>query len=119
MRFGRIGACLYFGLPGNPVATAVTFRVFVRFALRAMPGVTSVPEPARVRLAEPLRKRHTRAEFVRCALHCDADGVQWVTPHARQGSHMLRGLAETEVLALLPEGEQAYRRGDVVTLWPA
>lgn len=117
--FGQIGACLYFGLPGNPVASAVTFRVFVRFALRAMLGITQVPEATRARLAEPVHKRHARAEFARCALHCDADGVQWVTPHARQGSHMLRGLAESDALALLPEGEKDYRRGDVVTLWPA
>src|SRR6185437_6915699 len=45
--FGELGACLYFGLPGNPVAAAVTYRVFIAFALRAMSGVTSVPKPAR------------------------------------------------------------------------
>jgi len=116
--FGQIGASLYFGLPGNPVAAAVTYRVFVAFALRAMVGVTSVPKPRRARLDAPLHKRHARAEFARCSLHVDDEGVQWASVHAKQGSGMLRGLAETDALAFLPEGEKEYRRGEVVTLWP-
>ena len=116
--FGQIGACLYFGLPGNPVASAVTFRLFVGFALRAMQGVSVVPEPAYARLAAPLHKRHARAELARCSLRVDAEGVQWATLHAKQGSGMLRGLAETEALALLPEGARDFAEGDVVTLWP-
>jgi molybdopterin molybdotransferase len=116
--FGEIGACLYFGLPGNPVASAVTYRVFVRFALRAMLGVTSVPKPRRARLDAPLHKHHARAEFARCTLHVDEEGVQWAALHAKQGSGMLRGLAETDALALLPEGERTYARGDTVILWP-
>ena len=116
--FGQIGACLYFGLPGNPVASAVTYRVFAAFALRAMMAVSVVPEPGRARLDAPLDKRHARTEFARCSLRTDEEGVQWAMLHAKQGSGMLRGLAETDALALLPEGEKEYRRGDVVTLWP-
>jgi len=116
--FGQLGACLYFGLPGNPVASAVTFRIFVHFALRTLLGITTVLEPARARLDAPLHKRHGRAEFLRCSVHTDEEGVQWATAHAKQGSGMLRGLAETAALALLPEGEMDYQRGDVVMLWP-
>lgn len=116
--FGQLGACLYFGLPGNPVASAVTFRVFVRFALRAMLGITAVPEPGHARLAEPVHKRHAHTEFKLCALHGDADGVLWATPHARQHSGALRGLAQSDALALLPEGPHEYAKGDVVILWP-
>ena len=118
MLFGEIGACLYFGLPGNPVSSAVTFRVFVRFALRAMQGIAIIPKPVRARLDAPLHKRHARAEFLRCSVHTDEDGMQWATPHAKQGSGMLRGLAETDDLALLPEDARDFARGDVVVLWP-
>jgi hypothetical protein len=31
---------------------------------------------------------------------------------------MLRGLAETDALALLPEGARDFACGDVVLLWP-
>ncbi|HKZ09862.1 MAG TPA: gephyrin-like molybdotransferase Glp [Rhodanobacteraceae bacterium] len=116
--FGQIGASLYFGLPGNPVASAVTFRLFVGFALRAMQGVSTIPKPTHARLAAPLRKRHARAELTRCSLHVDGGGVRWATPHAKQGSGMLRGLVETDVLALLPEGTRQYAEGDIVLLWP-
>lgn len=116
--FGQIGACLYFGLPGNPVASAVTFRVFVQFALRAMLGTTTIPKTMHARLDAPIHKRHARAEFARCSLRTGGDGVQWAMLHAKQGSGMLRGLAETDALAFLPEGEKEYRHGDVVMLWP-
>lgn len=116
--FGQIGACLYFGLPGNPVASAVTFRVMAGFAMRTMLGIATPAAPSRARLTASLRKRHDRAELARCHLHTDADGVQWATLHAQQGSGMLRGLAETDALALLPEGAREYAAGDVVTLWP-
>ena len=118
MLLGQIGACLHFGLPGNPVSSAVTFRVFVRFALRAMQGIATVPKPVRARLDAPLHKRHARAEFLRCSVHTDDDGVQWASPHAKQGSGMLRGLAESDALALLPEDARDFARGDVVLLWP-
>ncbi|MGH8192631.1 MAG: molybdopterin molybdotransferase MoeA [Rhodanobacteraceae bacterium] len=116
--FGQVGACLVFGLPGNPVASAVTFRVFVGFALRAMLGIAAVSPPRRARLDSPVHKLHARAELARCSLRTDADGVLWATPHAKQGSGMLRGLAETDALALLPEGARNFAAGDVVTLWP-
>jgi molybdopterin molybdotransferase len=116
--FGQIGACLCFGLPGNPVAAAVTFRLFVRFALRALQGVDTVPQAMHARLAAPLHKRHPRAELARCSLHTDGNAVQWATLHAKQGSSMLRGLAETDALALLPEDAREFAKGDVVMLWP-
>lgn len=116
--FGQVGACLYFGLPGNPVAAAVAFRVFVRFALRTLQAAAEVPTTGRARLGAPFEKRHARAELARCSLHVDAEGVQWATLHAKQGAGMLRGLAESSALAFMPEGERQYQRGDVVTLWP-
>lgn len=116
--FGQIGACLYFGLPGNPVAAAVNFRVLAGFAMRTLLGIATVPQPQRARLAAPLHKRHDRAELARCRLHIDGEGVQWATLHDKQGSGMLRGLAESDALAFLPEGRHDYATGDIVTIWP-
>ena len=116
--FGAIGASLYFGLPGNPVSAAVTFQVFVRLALYAMLGESGVPQVRRARLAQPVHKKHARAELMRCALSCDAEGVLWATPHAKQGSGMLRGLVESDALVLLPEDARELERGAVVTVWP-
>lgn len=115
--FGAIGACLYLGLPGNPVSAAVTFQVFARFALRAMFAEEGA-QVCRARLAEPVHKKHARAELMRCTLASDAEGVLWATPHAQQGSGMLRGLVESDALVLLPEDARELERGAGVTIWP-
>jgi molybdopterin molybdotransferase len=116
--FGGIGACLYFGLPGNPVSAAVTSQVFVRFALACMAGERRDRAAGHARLAEPVHKRHARAELVRCKLVSDSEGILWATPHPQQGSHMLRGLVESDALVLLPEEPRELERGAVVTVWP-
>ena len=116
--FGQIGASLHFGLPGNPVSAAVTFRVFVRFALDAMLGAASHPSIRHARLAQPMHKKHARTELLRSVLHTDDAGILWATPHAQQGSHMLRGLAESDDLVVLPEEPRDFAKGDVVAIWP-
>lgn len=116
--FGEIGACPVLGLPGNPVATAVAFRVLGGFALRAMLGLATLPAPGHARLAAPLHRRRNSLELARCVVHTDDAGVQWATLHTKQGSGMLRGIAEADRLALLPEGVHDFAKGDVVLLWP-
>ena len=116
--FGQIGANLCFGLPGNPVSTAVTFQVFVRYALATMLGETRERAVLRARLSEPVHKKHARAELLRCMLASDSEGILWASPHPQQGSHMLHGLIESDALVLLPEDARDLERGAVVTLWP-
>ncbi|MDP5306170.1 molybdopterin molybdotransferase MoeA [Paracoccus spongiarum] len=41
---GRLGATLYFGLPGNPYAAAITFAQIARPALRKIAGLTEDPD---------------------------------------------------------------------------
>ena len=43
--FGQWGSTLFFGLPGNPVSSMVTFELFVRPALRKMRGLTELTRP--------------------------------------------------------------------------
>ncbi len=43
--FGRLGAALVFGLPGNPVSAQVTFDLFVRPALLKMQGARVASRP--------------------------------------------------------------------------
>lgn len=38
--FGKARGCFFFGLPGNPLATLVTFRLFAQTALGRLAGVT-------------------------------------------------------------------------------
>jgi molybdopterin molybdotransferase len=116
--FGRIGKALVFALPGNPVSGIATFLTLVKPALDAMSRVRAAPSALRARLKQPVHKRHTRAEFQRASLECDANGNLWVTPHAKQGSGMLRGVAEADALVLLPEDAHEFAIGTVVDLLP-
>jgi molybdopterin molybdotransferase len=93
---------LVFGLPGNPVSTAVTFEEFVRPALRKMMGHHAVHRPViRARLTETLRKKAGRLHFVRVALERSAEGVH-ATPTGNQSSGVLTSLIRGQGLAVFP-----------------
>jgi molybdopterin molybdotransferase len=116
--FGQVGTALYFGLPGNPVSGFATCLTLLKPALEAMTAAMPTGAPLRARLRAGIDKRHARAEFQRARLECDEDAVLWATPHARQGSGMLRGVVEADALIFLPEGERAFATGDVVRAIP-
>jgi molybdopterin molybdotransferase len=116
--FGQIDQAFLFALPGNPVSGFATCMTLLRPALDAMAGVAPTGYPLRARLRTGIDKRHARAEFQRARLQCDENAVLWAIPHAKQGSGMLRGLAEADALILLPERERAFAVGYIVEVLP-
>ena len=116
--FGQVGGALLFGLPGNPVSGFATCLTLAKPALEALTGTPQTGFSLRARLRKAIDKRHARTEFQRARMDCDVDAVLWATPHAQQGSGMLRGVAEADVLIVLPEGERAFAVGDVVEVLP-
>jgi molybdopterin molybdotransferase len=102
---------LVFGLPGNPVSTAVTFEEFVRPALRKMQGHRSVHRPTiMATLAEPLRKKAGRLHFVRVALARRGDEVV-ATPTGNQSSGVLTSMIRGQGLAIFPLEVEALEAG--------
>ena len=104
--FGRYGGALFFGLPGNPVSTIVTYELFVRPALRRLAGYA--PE----RCARPLHScsltasaRHElgRRSFQRAVASLNPDGQLTARPVVKQGSHMIGGLVQANSLLVVPE----------------
>ena len=121
--FGEVGGALAFALPGNPVSGIAIFMTMVKPGLAALANAKYRTASLRARLALPIVKRHSRAEFQRARLAGDAQGTLWATPQARQGSGMLRGVAEADALIALPEGAHSFSAGDVVDVlalpgWP-
>lgn len=116
--FGQIGHALLFALPGNPVSGFATCMTLLRPALAAMADAEPAPTTLRARLRSVIQKRHARAEFQRAKLECDAQAVLWALPHAKQGSGMLRGVAEAHALIVLPEGERYFALGELVEVLP-
>jgi molybdopterin molybdotransferase len=111
--FATKGPTLVFGLPGNPVSTAVAFDFLVRPALRAAVGLLPpLPPAASARLTAPVRNKGSRLAFHPARLAWDADRVT-VEPLVTRGSHDILTHARADAFLEL-EAESAWEAGDAV-----
>ncbi|WP_157009261.1 gephyrin-like molybdotransferase Glp [Agromyces laixinhei] len=113
-----------FGLPGNPVSTAVSFEAFVRPALMRLQGALDVQRPRIAAIAaEGWRVPSARVQFMPVVL-LDADDLvdagsrPLVRPATRggAGSHLVGGLAAADGYAIVPADVDEVRGGDPVTV---
>jgi molybdopterin molybdotransferase len=109
--FGRRGAQLVFGLPGNPVSAMVCFMLFARPALAAMQGAPAAPPRARAVLGAPVARQRGRDEAVRVRLD---DGR--ALPTGQQGSHQLHSMLGADALAIVPRGDGEAPAGTEVEI---
>jgi molybdopterin molybdotransferase len=101
---GIIGGTPLIGLPGNPVASFVTFVHVVRPTVLALAGATQQPlVPMPVRAAFAYKKKIARREYVRVSLRRAPDGVLEVTKFPREGAGLLSSLVDTDGLVELGE----------------
>ena len=116
--FGRRGATLVFGLPGNPVSAAVTFSLFVRPALAALQG--RADERAlygEAVLAAAVHRNPDREQALRVRLERE-NGRLLAIPNGPRGSHIVTSLLGADALALVPPGQGEVEAGATVTLEP-
>ncbi|MFC6838843.1 gephyrin-like molybdotransferase Glp [Xanthomonas theicola] len=114
--FGELERALFLGLPGNPVSVLATFMAIGRPLLDALQQRAEPRPQWRARLASGWDKRHDRLEFLRGRMRCDAHGQLWVEPNPADGSHRLRGAADSDVLLRLDEGARRFDAGEVVEI---
>jgi molybdopterin molybdotransferase len=115
---GRIGDAHFFGLPGNPVASMLTFMLFVRPALFKLAGRRQLfPDTWQARAAEPMRKRTGRREFKRGVLEFH-DGAWEVRTTGPQGSGILSSMVAGNCLIVLEEGRGDVAAGEAVLVEP-
>jgi molybdopterin molybdotransferase len=120
LAFGRIGAALFFGLPGNPNSVMATFYQLVQPALQALAGMRD-PEPPLTMpaiSASALRKKPGRREFQRGVLTRSDDGRLVVHKTGHQGSGVLSSMAAANCFIVLPEDSGPVSEGDEVTVQP-
>ncbi|HEY3064663.1 MAG TPA: gephyrin-like molybdotransferase Glp [Methylomirabilota bacterium] len=115
---GRIGDAHFFGLPGNPVASMLTFMLFVRPALWKLSGRRRLfPETFAARAAEAMTKKSGRREFKRGILrYCG--GVWEVSTTGPQGSGILSSMVTGNCLVVLEEDRGDVAPGDTVLVEP-
>jgi molybdopterin molybdotransferase len=119
MAFGKISShehsAYLFGLPGNPVATMVSFYFFVRDALLQMMGARNISLPLmRVIAQTAIGKKPGRTEYQRGIVASSADGTPQVRITGVQGSGILRSMSEANCLVVLHHEQGSVAAGDPV-----
>ena len=112
---GIIGGTPFIGLPGNPVASFVTFVHVVRPTVLALAGATQqhlIPMP--VRAAFTYKKKIARREYVRVNLRRDETGVLEAVKFPREGAGLLSSLVDTDGLVELGEEITLVEPGQTV-----
>jgi molybdopterin molybdotransferase len=112
---GIIGGTPFIGLPGNPVASFVTFVHVVRPTILALAGATQqqlVPMP--VRAAFTYNKKIARREYVRVNLRRGEDGALEAVKFPREGAGLLSSLVDTDGLVELGEDITRVEPGQTV-----
>jgi molybdopterin molybdotransferase len=113
---GEFPALYFFGLPGNPISTQVTFHCFVEPLLRAMAGAGVFPPRfAQATLAEevPVKTGLMRvlpARLTANRIRPEVKVVGW------QGSGDLAANARANCYAILPPDKERFATGDVITI---
>jgi molybdopterin molybdotransferase len=115
---GRIDRAHFFGLPGNPVASMLTFLLFVRPALYALAGRTRIfPEAFAARATEAMRKKPGRCEYKRGIARFTERGWEVCTT-GPQGSGILSSMVAGNCLIVLEEERGDVALGETVRVEP-
>ncbi|MBB5050342.1 molybdopterin molybdotransferase [Afipia massiliensis] len=111
---GIIGGTPFIGLPGNPVASFVTFTYVVRPTVLALAGTMQKrPVPLPVRAAFSYKKKIGRREYVRVSLR-KGEGALEAVKFPREGAGLLSSLVDTDGLVELGEEVTTVEPGQMV-----
>ncbi|MCP9900738.1 molybdopterin molybdotransferase MoeA [Cyanobium sp. Cruz CV13-4-11] len=114
--FGRLGTRPFFGLPGNPVAAAITALQLLWPALQRLEGGEVVLLPRlKVRLGSPLKRAAGRPELARARLQVDGDGALLALVEGSQASSRIGSLQGADLLLEIPAERGALEAGE--ELW--
>ena len=101
--WGHVGGTPFFGLPGNPVAAAITALQLLWPALQRLEGaqVQALPR-LRVHLAQALRRGPGRPELARARLEVSAEGALLARLEGSQASSRIGSLQGADLLLEIP-----------------
>jgi molybdopterin molybdotransferase len=112
---GIIAGAPFIGLPGNPVASFVTFVHVVRPTILALSGALIEPlVPMPVRAGFTYKKKIGRREYVRVSLRKADDGMLEAIKFPREGAGLLSSLVDTDGLVELGEEVTVVEPGQAV-----
>jgi molybdopterin molybdotransferase len=108
--FGKARDKLFFGLPGNPASTMVTFEIFGRSAVELLGGQKEACLPlVWSKLSQDFRQKTGLTRFLPAVL--SADGAQ-VTPLAWQGSGDVPSVSRANAFLVTEPDRESWTAGD-------
>jgi len=115
LAFGLVDDVPFIGLPGNPLAAAVSFLQFGAPAVQRLAGADAPASPGMRACAAEALAADRECDRVICALAgLDARGELVVRQAEPQRRQSLATLAAANCLVMVPRGEQAILPGDLV-----
>jgi len=116
--FGRLGQGWFFGLPGNPVSTAVTYHQLVVPGLRYLAGEILAPQKMLSAIAgHALKKQPGRTDFQRGIL-TNNNGTNTVISAGLQSSGVLSAMAKANCYIRLEAECGSVAEGEIVNVIP-
>jgi len=116
--FGRARQRFFFGLPGNPLSTMVTFEVLARAAMELLGGVSEAPlRFLHARLGSDFRHQTGLTRFLPAALSgCAAGSV--VNPVKWQGSGDVVALSRCNAFLVASPEREEWKAGEWMPVLP-
>jgi molybdopterin molybdotransferase len=106
----------FFGLPGNPISTMVTFELFVRAVVRALSGAQSDRlRTAKAQLIAPLKTKAGLTRFLPARLSGEWDDPQ-VELVKWQGSGDIAAFSRADCLLVVPPDREQFEAGETMTV---
>ena len=110
--FGTAGGKYFFGLPGNPASTMVTFEVFARAAVELLGGASEASLPLlQARLTKDVRHKPGLTRFLPAQVSADGSTV---TPEPWQGSGDVNALARANAFLVTESERESWTAGDMI-----
>jgi molybdopterin molybdotransferase len=114
--FGEVQSTPFFGLPGNPVSTMVTFDLFVRWLVQAIGGALPVRLPsAKARLAKKIETKTGLMRFLPGVLRGELDdtAVEVLPWH---GSGDITASARAHCYVIVPPERAVIAEGEMISI---
>lgn len=108
--FGAVGSKFFFGLPGNPASTMVTFELFARAAVERLAGLEDPMLPLlRAKLTRDFHHKTGLTRFLPARLSEDGSTIE---PLGWQGSGDIPALARANAFLVAEPDREAWKAGD-------
>ncbi|MDA0273662.1 MAG: molybdopterin molybdotransferase MoeA [Proteobacteria bacterium] len=116
LAYGEVQGVPFFGLPGNPVSTFVTFHIVARQYLLAMQGRKDFRPFCVTGESDFSYKGGGRREYLRVQVQ-NVEGQTRLTKFPNQGSGIMTSVVWADALAMVEAG-QVVQPGDRLTIYP-